>query len=276
MQYEDLTKIIFTVTIDFMNTIQRYLFLTCIASILAACSASPPPAQQEQQPQAAVTAPQSEPQQTAAQEPAAPNPIKEPEATAKQEEPAKPAEPIAAAPIKEAKPVETAPAAEKEQPVKSVPAAKIEEPVADVKQEHPTGKDEIIAQFEGVTITKETYDQTKTEIEKVVDQLNRITAAKDYNQWITFLSDEYKQQYSQPATLKTVSEALPVKGIKLKSLKDYFTYVFVLARQNVRVDDINFVSPTRVNVIMKQGNVSLLIYCIENVSGNWKLIPPKL
>ena len=264
MQYEDLTKIIFTVTIDFMNTIQRYLFLTCIASILAACSASPPPAQQEQQPQAAVTAPQSEPQQTAAQEPAAPNPIKEPEATAKQEEPAKPAEPIAAAPIKEAKPVETA------------PAAKIEEPVADVKQEHPTGKDEIIAQFEGVTITKETYDQTKTEIEKVVDQLNRITAAKDYNQWITFLSDEYKQQYSQPATLKTVSEALPVKGIKLKSLKDYFTYVFVLARQNVRVDDINFVSPTRVNVIMKQGNVSLLIYCIENVSGNWKLIPPKL
>jgi len=270
MQYEDLTKIIFTVTIDFMNTIQRYLFLTCIASILAACSASPPPAQQEQQPQAAVTTPQSEPQQTAAQEPAAPNPIKEPE------EPAKPAEPIAAAPTKEELPVEPVVITKKEQPVKSVPAAKIEEPVADVKQEPPTGKDEIIAQFEGVTITKETYDQTKTEIEKVVDQLNRITAAKDYNQWITFLSDEYKQQYSQPATLKTVSEALPVKGIKLKSLKDYFTYVFVLARQNVRVDDINFVSPTRVNVIMKQGNVSLLIYCIENVSGNWKLIPPKL
>ena len=75
---------------------------------------------------------------------------------------------------------------------------------------------------------------------------------------------------------KKVSEALPVKGIKLKSLKDYFTYVFVPSRQNVRVDDIKFVSPTRVDVIMKQANVSLLVYGLENISGSWKLIPPKL
>ena len=67
-----------------------------------------------------------------------------------------------------------------------------------------------------------------------------------------------------------------MKGIKLKSLKDYFTYVFVPSRQNVRVEDIKFVSPTRVNVIMKQANVSLLGYSLENIDSSWKLIPPKL
>ena len=118
--------------------------------------------------------------------------------------------------------------------------------------------------------------QTKTEMEIIVDKLNHITATKDYAQWLTFLSDEYKRYYSQTATLNKVSEALPVKGIKLKSLKDYFTYVFVPSRQNVRVEDIKFVSPTRVNVIMKQANVSLLGYSLENIDSSWKLIPPKL
>ena len=152
----------------------------------------------------------------------------------------------------------------------------VKEPVVEVKPEPVEEKNTVIAEFEGVTITKETYDQTKTEMEKIVEKLNRITATKDYTQWTTFLSEEYKQQYSQSLTLQKVSEALPVKGIKLKSLKDYFTYVFVPSRQNVRVDDIKFVSPTRVDVIMKQANVSLLVYGLENINGSWKLIPPKL
>ena len=113
-------------------------------------------------------------------------------------------------------------------------------------------------------------------MEIIVDKLNHITATKDYAQWLTFLSDEYKRYYSQTATLNKVSEALPVKGIKLKSLKDYFTYVFVPSRQNVRVEDIKFVSPTRVNVIMKQANGSLRGSRLENIDSSWKLIPPKL
>lgn len=150
------------------------------------------------------------------------------------------------------------------------------EPIAEPKPAPVEEANEVIAEFEGVQITKETYNQTKAEIEKLVNQLNRITATKNYNQWISFLSANYRQQYAQASTLKMVSEALPVKGIRLKSLEDYFTYVFVPSRQNVRVDDIRFVSATRVDVIMKQGNVSLLIYGIENIDGNWKLIPPKL
>lgn len=134
---------------------------------------------------------------------------------------------------------------------------------------------EIIARFDDVIITKETYDQTKAEIEKVVGQLNGITSSKDYTKWLDLLSEEYKTEYSKPAMLKILSEALPVKGVKLKSLQDYFLYVFVPSRQRIRVDDIQFTSPTHVNVLMKQGSSRLLIYSITNVSGNWKLVAPK-
>lgn len=285
-----------------MKNIFRYLSISLITSMILACSAAPP-VQQDPTQTAEVLVPVVQPE-----------PVKEPEKPVepvKKTMPAPapkkaPAKPVAQVKKQETAPVVKAPAAKAPEPVKKEepkkepvkpakpaepekapePAAPVEmpEPVVETKPEpveepKPTPvaeENEIIAEFEGVQITKETYNQTKTEMEKIVDKLNRITATKDYNQWISFLSAEYRQQYSQTSTLKMVSEALPVKGIKLKSLKDYFSYVFVPSRQNVRVDDIQFVSPTRVNVIMKQGNVSLLIYGIENTNGSWKLMPPKL
>ncbi len=288
-----------------MKNIYQYLFVGLMTSAIIGCSAAPPAQPEPAQTTEPVIA-EAQPEPVAAPVESVP-PATEPKAepAAKQEpvvkqEPLQPAAPAKkAAPVKierlpPAAPAQEKPAVKLERlqpatPIQEKPAVKQEEPpaqpepvveekapVEEVKPEPVAEKDTIIAEFGEVTITKETYDQTKTEMEKLVQQLNRITAAKDYTKWISFLSTEYQRLYSQAATLKTVSEALPVKGIKLKSLKDYFSYVFVPSRQNVRVDDIKFVSPTRVNVIMKQGNVSLLIYALENIDGNWKLLPPKL
>ena len=239
-----------------MKIFHRYLVLAFIISVLVGCSAAPPSVKEEPAQSEAVSAPA---------------PVVEPE-PAKSAVPVKPAEPKQEAPIRKEEP----PAKAEESSVKPESVVTKKEPAAKVKPAPAEKKQEVIAEFEGVTITKETYDQTKTEMEKIVENLNRITASKDYSQWLKLLSEEYKQQYSQALTLQKVSEALPVKGIKLKSLRDYFTYVFVPSRQNVRVDDIKFVSPTRVDVIMKQANVSLLVYGLENIDGTWKLIPPKL
>ena len=260
-----------------MKNIHYYLFLGLILSMIAGCSAAPPAQQEPAQSEAVTTAAQQpeppkeivrEPE-SPAKKPAAPTKPKEapkPAASAKQAEAAKPETPIK----------QETPAKKPEPSARPEPAAEKKEPVVEDKQKAPSKKEDIIAEFEGVTITKETYEQTKADVEKIVDQLNRITATKDYTQWLTFLSSEYKRQYSQASTLKIVSEALPVKGIKLQSLKDYFTYVFVPSRQNVRVDDIKFVSASHVDIIMKQGSSALLIYKIENTSGEWKLVPPKL
>lgn len=146
-------------------------------------------------------------------------------------------------------------------------------PVAEEPAKTPE-QDTVVAQFDTVTITKQTFEHTKTEMQLVVEQLNKITYARDYQSWLGWLSDEYYQTYSDPKVLESVSASLPTKGIKLKNLKDYFNYVFVPSRQNMRVDDIQFVSPTRVYVIMEiMPNSPAAIYILEKTQAGWKLVP---
>lgn len=135
-------------------------------------------------------------------------------------------------------------------------------------------EDEVVVRFDTIAITKHTFFATKSEIELVVEDLNRIVLKKDYDRWQEYLSEDYRQTFSDPAMLESVSRSLPVKGIRLKTLRDYFTYVFVPSRQNMRVDDIQFVSPTRVYVIMEITQDSpAAIYILENTAFGWKLVP---
>ncbi len=131
----------------------------------------------------------------------------------------------------------------------------------------------IVAQFDTVKITKQTFNKTKSDIQIVVEDLNKITYSRDYHRWLSYLSDEYISEYSNIDNLEKVSTNLPTKGVKLKNLKDYFNYVFVPSRQNMRVDDIQFVSPTRVYVIMELSpNNPAAIYILEKSDKGWKLV----
>lgn len=150
--------------------------------------------------------------------------------------------------------------------------------VADVRA---TGKaiekmkdDDVVVQFDDVSITKKAYVNTKSEIELVVDDLNKITLDRDYTRWLAYTSDEYRSVFSGREVLDQVSASLPTKGIRLRSLQDYFNYVFVPSRQNMRVDDIQFVTPTRVYVIMEITPSSpAAIYILEKTVEGWKLVP---
>lgn len=134
--------------------------------------------------------------------------------------------------------------------------------------------DEVVAQFDTVTITKKTFESTKNEMQIVVDKLNKITMERDYKSWLEWLSEEYYRTYSDPAVLDSISASLPIKNIKLRNIKDYFNYVFVPSRQNMRVDDIQFMSPTRVYVIMEITPKSpAAIYILEKTTEGWKLVP---
>ncbi|MGP1594691.1 MAG: hypothetical protein ACTTH8_05550 [Treponema sp.] len=277
-----------------MSKFFRYTILSFLPFLVIGCAAAPQVQETSSQEPEVREVPVVElPKPVVVQETITPQPVEispqvlEPEPPAVQSEPEKPAiqkdldkpepaeivpEPAAAPELVKEEPQQP----EQEQQV-AAEVQKEPEPVKEEpKQPEPVmPKDEIIAEFEGVTITRETYDQTKSELEKVVEQLNKITATRDYNKWLDFLSPQYKRDYSDPAVLKVVSEALPVKGIKLKTLKDFFTYVFVPSRSKIRVDDIVFLSPQRVNVLMRQEGKTVLIYGIENTNGEWKLLSPK-
>lgn len=135
---------------------------------------------------------------------------------------------------------------------------------------------EIIAEFGDVKITKKDYHDTMNELKVIVEALNKVAATSDYTKWLTFLSEKYKRTFSEVTTLNKTVEGLKKKnvtGLKLRSLQDYFKYVFVASRQNIRVDDIEFISPVRVNVLMITGGKRLLVYDLEKINGRWLLMP---
>ena len=134
-------------------------------------------------------------------------------------------------------------------------------------------ENEVIAEFGEVKITKKHYNDTMDEIKIVVEGLNKTTASKNYALWLTYLSDQYKETYSSPSVLRKTSDTLPVKGLKLHNLKDFFNYVFVPSRQKIKVDSIKFLSPVKVNVIMITRGKELLVYNLEKIDERWLLVP---
>ena len=135
--------------------------------------------------------------------------------------------------------------------------------------------EEVVAQFEGISITKKDKEIAKSEIEEVVKKLNDITAQKDYGRWRYWLSTEYIKEFSKPDVLKKTSEGLPsnLKGKQLKSIEDYFYYVFVPSRQNGRVDDIAYLTPTKVRVLKITSTQTLIFYNLEKIDERWLLVP---
>jgi hypothetical protein len=176
--------------------------------------------------------------------------------------------PVTPETVPETSPAVTEPA---QTPPSVAPAQETQpEPVVETPQQ----QDEVVAQFDTITITKKTFESTKTEMQTVVEKLNKITLDRDYKSWLEWLSEEYYRTYSDPATLESVSASLPIKNIKIRNIKDYFNYVFVPSRQNMRVDDIQFISPTRVYVIMEITPKSpAAIYILEKTDEGWKLVP---
>ena len=175
---------------------------------------------------------------------------------------------------------ETKPVSAAETKVNEKKPQQVQKPKAVVmsKSQAETSKaadEEVVAQFEGISITKKDKEIAKSEIEEVVKKLNDITAQKDYGRWRYWLSTEYIKEFSKPDVLRKTSEGLPsnLKGKQLKSIEDYFYYVFVPSRQNGRVDDIEYLTPTKVRVFKIERTQTLIFYNLEKIDERWLLVP---
>jgi hypothetical protein len=113
--------------------------------------------------------------------------------------------------------------------------------------------------FDPESITQEVYDSTLNEIREVIVQLNQIcsdagkpaSADSSYNAWLTWLGNDYAAQTTDSNYLAFLSEqpALKSRTMVLTSQKDYFINVFAASRQNVKADEIEFLTPQRVKVV---------------------------
>ncbi|MEM5947769.1 hypothetical protein WKV44_04350 [Spirochaetia bacterium 38H-sp] len=126
---------------------------------------------------------------------------------------------------------------------------------------------------EEFVVTQDVYDETFAQIEAFMGELTQVIQKKDYDKWLSYLSKEYLDTYSSPEKLKELSEVPRLKkaGITLKSLKDYFIYVVVPSRSNVRLDKIEFIDKDSVKAFMIIKETPYLIYNLKKVDGAWKI-----
>lgn len=145
-----------------------------------------------------------------------------------------------------------------------------------VKEEpKPKPKDEYERSVGDLHISKDTFEADKREIMRAIAELAVIMKDKDFKSWLKYIDEESKAYWSKPATLRKAQNKMPVKGIQLKSLEDFFKYVFVPARQNRTISEIRYISETHVKAVDVQDDLDLIFYYFKKINGKWLVNIPQ-
>jgi hypothetical protein len=133
------------------------------------------------------------------------------------------------------------------------------------------------SQFEPTNISQEEFDATKADIQRLIETLNKVIQAKDFNAWLSYLTDDYIAAINSKNYLAQLSEISPLlksQKIILKTPEDYFTYVVVPSRINARVDDIEFDRYSHVKAFAQRGKTRLRLFELERFENRWKIAFP--
>ena len=99
---------------------------------------------------------------------------------------------------------------------------------------------------------------------------------KDTLSWLNYIDEESKEYYKNPVNLRKAQQRLRDKRIELKTIEDYFKYVWIPARQNSHIDEIRYISKTHVNAVqVREEQSDLVYYKFKKENGKWLVyIPP--
>ena len=166
----------------------------------------------------------------------------------------------AAEPVKSAEPESPAPA-QKPAPVPEEKAAPAD--------------DEYLRSVNSMDISKDTFAEDKRQIMEIISRLSVIMQNYDYSGWTSYIDEESRVYWSNPNNLRKASQMLPVKGLKLNNLNDYFTYVFCPSRKGRSVDEIRYISKTNVKAVQVQEDTDVIYYYFQKSGGKWLVhLPP--
>lgn len=119
--------------------------------------------------------------------------------------------------------------------------------------------------------TEEEYDKTFEEIEELITKLNKIISSGNYNTWKTYLSEQYILERGNKEYLAKISENPVLKdyGIKIKTLKDYFSYIVAPSRSYVVIDEIQFVTEDIIKALTFKNNSKFVVYMLIKGENGW-------
>jgi hypothetical protein len=166
------------------------------------------------------------------------------------------------------------PESQPEPVVLTLPPSAFEAPAAaqEEAEEDETG-------FDPQSITVQEKETTMDEMRLLIAEINRVIRAKDYESWVSYLADDFIAAINSTDYLTQLSESsrqLKGQNIFLRTPQDYFTYVVVASRENVRVDasldDIEFLSHNRVKAYtVNTRKQRLRLFEFVKAGGTWKI-----
>ncbi len=196
-------------------------------------------------------------------------------------------------PKEEAKKEEPKPVEKKEAPkvAEKKPEPKKEEPKKEeVKKEEPK-KEEVadeeytrsVAQMtDGKTVDVATFNKDKEAVLALINELNSVMKEQNYKSWLNYLDEESKSYWSSRSNLKKAQKRLPVKGLSLNTLEDYFKYIFIPSRQGNEMDEIRYETEASVKAVQirtdDKGHYAgdTVYYYLRKIKGEWKLHLPQM
>jgi len=133
--------------------------------------------------------------------------------------------------------------------------------------------------FDPTKISQAKYVSTREEVQKFIEQQNKLIKERNFEAWRKSLSDEYFSKISSKENLKRISEqpAMKTRRIVLRTAQDYFDYVVVPSRADLHVDEIEFISENRVKAFTITPNKAgeeqkLRLYDLEKIGNSWTII----
>jgi hypothetical protein len=156
------------------------------------------------------------------------------------------------------------------------PEEEITLPSEEITQEFeiiPEKEPEKIDEEPSKTLSKIEIQTAETDISELIEKLNGIIKSNNFQNWKQYLSKDYIDYYSDPEVLneKSQSPLLTKYKIVLRSLEDYFNYVVVGSRQNVKLDEIKALDRNRIKAYMFINNTSVIIYELVKIDNTWKI-----
>ncbi|WP_461245788.1 hypothetical protein [Treponema sp. R6D11] len=133
--------------------------------------------------------------------------------------------------------------------------------------------------FDPTKVSQAKYVSTRDEVQKFIEQQNKFIRERNFDAWRSSLSDEYFAEISSKENLKRISDqpAMKTRRIVLRTAQDYFDYVVVPSRADLRVDEIEFISENRVKAFTMITNKAgeeqrLRLYDLEKIDNSWTII----
>lgn len=155
-------------------------------------------------------------------------------------------------------------------------------PVAETKLEEPAPvveKTESDLEYERSVgdsgVSKDAFAADKAEILKIIAELDKAMKNGDYKLWLYYVNPESVEYWSTGTNLRKAEKRLPIKGIKLNNIGDYFKNVFVPSRSGREVNEIRYISDKEVKAVQVHEDQDIIYYYFNKTNGKWMVhIPP--